>query len=124
MHSQSDMIENIRKTKKVWIDVTNQTKTTLNVALYNGETRFQCSYIPNGCDNLKFHTQTGYNMWYNTSYEANYFKMLKTQKWPEFKFYLEKLLESLHLSVDGTLTVYVELPPDIQAKLEAPAYAA
>lgn len=122
--SQQVLIDNINNSKKVWISVSNQTKTSLFVRVYNDVAGGGCSYIPDGCEHLKFHSQNRTNMWEGHSYTGNYFKMLKTQKWPEFKFYLERLLESLHLSIDGTLTVNVELPPDIQSKLEAPAYSA
>lgn len=123
MHNQKDMIDNINKTGNVFFDVSTQTKTSLFVSVYNGETRFVCGYIPEGCENLKFHEQSRYNMWDDRQYVSNYFKMLKSQKWPEFKHYLTKLLESMHLNIDGTLKVNVELPPNIREKLEAPAYS-
>lgn len=121
-HGQAEMVNNINETKMVWLDIDNQTKTSLCVSVYNGETRFRCSYIPDDCEKLKFHEQSSYNMWTNCSYVSHYFKMIKSQKWPEFKHYLSKLLDSLHLNVDGVLTVNVELPYDIQQKLGAPEY--
>lgn len=119
---QQTLIDNINNTKKVWITVRNNTKTSLRVAVYNDEANFSCSYIPDGCEHLKFHNQDRTNMWEGHSYTGNYFKILKSQKWPEFKFYLTKLIDSLELSIDDILTVNVELSPDIQQRLEAPDY--
>lgn len=122
MYDQAKMIEDIRQTKSVTLEVNTQTKTSLIVMVSKGQASFACSYIPDGCENIKFHSQDRRNMWSGGAYTGNYFKMLKSQKWPEFRFYLEKLLDSLNLNIEGTLTVNVELPVDIQAKLEAPAY--
>lgn len=119
---QSVLIDNIRETKSVFFDVHNKTKTSLYVSIYNGPANFGCSYIPDGCEHLKFFNQEGRNFWSGDSYSGNYFKILKSQKWPEFKFYLSKLLDSLNLNFEGPLTVNVELPYDIQQRLEAPAY--
>ncbi len=123
MSNQTKMIEEIRQTKSVTLEVSTQTKTSLIVMVSKGEASFSCSYIPDGCENMKFHSQNRTNMWDGRSYTGNYFKMLKSQKWPEFKHYLTKLLESLHLNIDGTLKVNVELSSDIREKLEAPAYS-
>lgn len=119
---QHVLIDNILKTKSVFIDVSSKTKTSLYVGVYNGPANFACSYIPDGCEHLKFYSQDRTNMWYGHSYTGYYFKILKSQKWSEFKFYLTKLLDSLHLNSDDVLTVNVELPWDIQQRLEAPAY--
>lgn len=119
---QQVLIDNIRNTKKVFVDVHNQTKTSLHISLYNGLANFSCGYIPDGCEHIKFHSQDRMNMWVGHSYVGNYFKILKSQKWSEFKYYLTKLLDSLQLEIKDELSVIVELPYDIQQRLEAPAY--
>ena len=122
MSDQAQMIGNINRTKNVTFEVSTQTKTSLSVMVSNGQSSFACGYIPKECENLKFHNTTRCNIWNGTSSSFNYFKVLKSQKWPEFKYYLTKLLDSMHLNVDGVLNVYVELPVDIRERLEAPSY--
>lgn len=121
-NEQSQMINNVTKEKEINFEVYEQTKTSISVSVYSGETKFFCGYKPEGCEEIKFHTTERTNFWDYHRYEANYFKILKNQKWEQFKHYLTKLLDSLRLPEMETLTVKVELPDHIRTRLEAPNY--
>lgn len=118
----SQMIDNVLKEKQINFEVSEQTKTSLMVKVYSGNTSFICGYKPEGCENIKFHSNERSNMWTGSRYEANYFKILKNQKWEQFKHYLSKLLDSIRLPEMECLTVNVELPFSVRERLEAPNY--
>lgn len=117
---QQDLNEAILRNKRVVIDVDNYTKTTIKVNVSSDDCSFRCSYIPAGCEDLKFHTTNGYNMWSNTQYEANYFKILKNQKWEAFKRYGIALIDSLHLNTEETITIEFILSKEAIEKLQIP----
>lgn len=94
---QSEMMETVIKNKAIIIDVSEHTKQTLSVKVTADEASFLVGYIPDGCENLKFLTQERFNVWSGYRSEANYFKVLKSQGWKEFRFYMEKILDSLHI---------------------------
>lgn len=93
----SEMMEAVIKNKAITIDVSEHTKQTLNVTVTADEASFLVGYIPKGCEKLKFLTQDRSNVWSGNRYTANYFKILKSQGWKEFKFYLERILDSLNI---------------------------
>ena len=94
---QEEMMENIVKNKAITIDVHEHTKQTLSVSVTAGEASLLVGYIPKGCEKLKFLTQYRSNVWTGGGGHANYFKVLKSQGWKEFRFYMEKILDSLHI---------------------------
>lgn len=122
LNAEGQMYENVRNEKTINFEVSEQTKTSLNVSVYAGESKFFCGYKPEGCEDLKFHTTDRCNMWTGSRYEANYFKILKNQKWEQFKRYLTKLLDSMRLPEMELLTVNIEIPDSIRTRLEAPNY--
>lgn len=115
--SQDDLKAAILRNKKVTLDISFYTKTSLNVSLNIEDISFRCSYVPAGCENLKFHTTPGHNMWTSGNYEANYFKILKRQKWNEFKKYGMALIDSLRLDTKETITLRFLIDEDIMEKM-------
>ena len=115
--TQQDLKNAIIRNKKVTLDVSFQTKTSLNVSLNIEDCSFRCSYIPAGCENFKFHTTSGHNMWSGISYEVNYFKILKKQGWNEFKKYGMALVDSLRLDTKETITLRFFFDEDVMEKL-------
>lgn len=112
-----DLKAAILRNKKVTLDISFYTKTSLNVSLNIEDISFRCSYVPAGCENLKFHTTPGHNMWTSGNYEANYFKILKRQKWNEFKKYGMALIDSLRLDTKETITLRFLIDEDIMEKM-------
>lgn len=123
MRSQQELIDRIAKNKSVTIEVSNQTKTSLRVSVASEMCKAACSYIPKGAEHLKFHEAFRTNIWTGGGSYCNYFKVLKSQKWPEFKEYLTCLLNSLNIPEITELEVKVELNEELREKLEAPNYA-
>lgn len=56
-------------------------------------------------------------MWTSGNYEANYFKILKRQKWNEFKKYGMALIDSLRLDTKETITLRFLIDEDIMEKM-------
>ena len=92
-----EMMEAVVKNRAIVIDVHEHTKQTLSVSVMAGGACLVIAYIPEGCENLKFLTQKQMGVWSGRAYTGNYFKVLKSQGWKEFRFYLEKVLDSLHI---------------------------
>lgn len=120
--SQKEMIESIAKEGRVSIWVSEKTKTSLSVSVSGGRCSFVCGYIPKGCENLKFHESYRRDFWGDGGQYCHYFKVLKKQKWNEFKQYVIGVLESLNIPVQESLEVNVVLRNDIRERLEAPYY--
>lgn len=115
--SQDDLKAAILRNKKVTLDISFYTKTSLNVSFNIEDISFRCSYVPAGCENLKFHTTAGHNMWTSGNYEANYFKILKKQGWNELKYYGMALVDSLRLHTTETITLCFLFDEEIMEKL-------
>ena len=118
---QANLIRSIELQKSVTILVDFNTKTTLNVSLLAGDSCLKASYIPQGCDNMKFLTKTTYSYFHDKTTTCNHFKILKSQKWEEFKRYILALIESLHINAEE-LNVRICMANSIRELLNAPNY--
>ncbi len=96
--NQEDLMKKIVESKQLIIEVSTKTKQTISVNVRHGSTSLLVGYIPKGCEHLKFLEKWRSYVWdeRQSSY-CYYFKILKSQGWKEFKFYMEKLIDSLHL---------------------------
>lgn len=96
--SQDDMMKRIVETKCLVIEVRPKTKQTVSVSVRHDKRSFVVGYIPKGCERLKFLEKWRNDVWdERDSRYCYYFKILKSQGWKEFKFYMTKLIDSLHL---------------------------
>lgn len=119
MRTQRELCEDILRNKRVTIMASFQTKTSVSVSINSGKCSFKCSYIPNGCEDIKFHSTSGYNMWDGNHYAANYFKILKNQKWEKFKKYGTALVDSLGLPpTEEPIAIRFVLDQDVMESLE------
>ena len=118
---QQDLIRSIVEQKSVRVLVDFNTKTSLSVCLSAGEACLKASYIPQGCERLKFLKQTTYSFVHSQTIISNNFKVLKSQKWDEFKQYIIALLDSLHLCAEE-INVNICMSNTIRLLLNAPSY--
>lgn len=122
LRSQNEAIADIIESRYAFITVEMASKTTLSVLLGSRYTDFIASYIPAGCENLKFHETYHYSYLYNEGRYINRFKVLKNQKWDKFLHYAKCLIMSLNLPEMDELNVHIIISQDAKEKLEAPEY--
>ena len=118
---QQDLIRSIVEQKSVRVLVEFNSKTSLSVSLSAGDACLKASYIPQGCERMKFLKQTTYSFVHSKTITSNNFKVLKSQKWDEFKQYIIALLDSLHLCAEE-INVNIFMDNTIRSLLNAPAY--
>lgn len=122
LRSQNEAIDDIIESRNAFITVEMASKTTLSVLLGSRYTDFIASYIPAGCENLKFHETYHYSYLSNEGRYINRFKVLKNQKWEKFLHYAKCLIMSLNLPEMDELNVHIIISQDAKDKLEAPEY--
>lgn len=103
--TQQDLAAEIARTKQVLLVVSFHTKTTLRVDVGCEDIFFQCSYIPSGCEGLKFQPKLNVNKWTGDTYQANYFRLTKRQRLPQLIRYGAALVDSLHPGTVDTVTL-------------------
>ena len=122
LRSQQEIIADIVETKNVYVTVDLASKTILSVTIGSYYAELNVSYIPKGCENLKFHEKYMYNYWSSEGAYRYMFKILKNQKWNEFIHYVKCLIESLGIPELDELNVQITISQEAKDKLEAPDY--
>lgn len=125
LKTQATLVATIAEQKRVQILVSMKSKTCVNVMVNADGAEFQASYIPAGCKRLRFHHSVKSDMWSGNHNDCYMFKVLKSQKWNEFKYYLGCLMDSLNIPCASTETIDVDvcLNYEAKAKLEVPECA-
>ena len=117
-----EVIDDIVKSRDVYITVEMASKTSLFVLIGSHYTDFLVSDIPAGCEDLKFHEKYHYSFLSDESRYIYRFKVLKNQKWDKFLHYAKCLIMSLNLPEMDELNVHIIISQDAKEKLEAPEY--
>ena len=92
------MRQNIEKTGRVNISVTQRTKTTVEIHMWFDEDSFTIAYILKGAEKFKFVEASQYSFFDSSNSVRYYFRISKKQNLPELKEYLELVLCDMKLS--------------------------